>query len=116
VFFRFFFVRKMMLARYSHAMIAFPGGFGTLDELFEYLTLMQTGKMSVHPTVLFGAAYWGPLVDWLEQTVAAEGKVDPGDLALFHVTDDPAEAASIITAARERGKHRRVPGGAAPEP
>lgn len=112
VFFRFFFVRKMMLARYSSAMIAFPGGYGTLDELFEYLTLMQTGKMSVHPTVLFGAAYWGPLVDWLERTVAAAGKVDAGDLALFHVTDDPAEAASIITAARGQAKTRLVPGGA----
>ena len=111
VFFRFFFVRKMMLARYSHALIAFPGGYGTLDELFEYLTLMQTGKMSVHPTVLVGTAYWGPLVQWLEQTVAREGKVDAGDLSLFHVTDDPAEAAHIITTARARKKQRRVPGG-----
>lgn len=116
VFFRFFFVRKMMLARYSHAMIAFPGGYGTLDELFEYLTLMQTGKMSLHPTVLFGSAYWGPLVDWLRETVAAEGKVDAGDLALFRVTDDPAEAASFITAARGQAKTRLVPGTAAPAP
>jgi len=110
VFFRFFFVRKMMLARYSRAMIAFPGGFGTLDELFEYLTLMQTGKMSLHPTVLFGSAYWGPLVDWLERTVAAEGKIDPGDLRLFHVTDDPTEAARIISSARGQAKPRLVPG------
>lgn len=100
VFFRFFFVRKMMLARYSRAMIAFPGGYGTLDELFEYLTLMQTGKMSVHPTVLFGSAYWTPLVHWLETTVAAEAKIDARDLGLFQVTDDPAEAARIILAAR----------------
>ena len=111
VFFRFFFVRKMMLARYSRAMIAFPGGFGTLDELFEYLTLMQTGKMSVHPTVLFGSAYWGPLVEWLRATVAAEGKVDANDLALFQVTDDPAEARSIIVAARGRERTKLVPGG-----
>lgn len=116
VFFRFFFVRKMMLARYSRAMVAFPGGYGTLDELFEYLTLMQTGKMSVHPTVLFGSAYWGPIVEWLEQTVAAEGKIDATDLALFQVTDDPAEAARIIITARAQGKTRLVPGkAAAPE-
>jgi len=104
VFFRFFFVRKMMLARYSRAVVAFPGGFGTLDELFEYLTLMQTGKMSVHPVVLFGSAYWSPLVHWLEATVAAEGKIDRRDLVLFHVTDDPADAAQAILAARERAK------------
>ena len=106
VFFRFFFVRKMMLARYSHAMIAFPGGYGTLDELFEYLTLMQTGKMSIHPVVLFGSAYWGPLVDWLTTTVAAEQKVDSSDLGLFKVTDDPVEAARIIITARD-GKLRK---------
>jgi uncharacterized protein (TIGR00730 family) len=114
VYFRFFFVRKMMLARYSRAMVAFPGGYGTLDELFEYLTLMQTGKMSVHPTVLFGSSYWGPLVEWLRNTVAPEGKVDARDLDLFQVTDEPAEAAEIIIAARTRGKTRLVPG-ASPE-
>jgi uncharacterized protein (TIGR00730 family) len=113
VFFRFFFVRKMMLARYSRALIAFPGGYGTLDELFEYLTLMQTSKMSVHPTVLFGSAYWGPLVEWLERTVASEGKIDARDLALFQVTDDPKEAARIIIAARGQAKIRLVPGGVA---
>ncbi len=104
VFFRFFFVRKMMLARYSRAVVAFPGGYGTLDELFEYLTLMQTGKMSIHPVVLFGSAYWGPLVAWLTGTMAAEGKISPADLSLFRVTDDPAEAAEIIIAARENAK------------
>ena len=113
VFFRFFFVRKMMLARYSRAMIAFPGGYGTLDELFEYLTLMQTGKMSVHPTVLFGSAYWAPIMEWLERTVAAEGKIDAQDLALLQVTDEPEKAASIIVAARGQGKTRLVPGGGA---
>ncbi len=109
VFFRFFFVRKMMLARYSRAFVIFPGGFGTLDELFEALTLMQTGKMSLHPTVLFGQSYWAPLIEWLTDTVAAEGKVDAGDLALFRVTDDPAEAARIIIAAREQAKSWLVP-------
>ncbi|HEU5219043.1 MAG TPA: TIGR00730 family Rossman fold protein [Gemmatimonadales bacterium] len=104
VFFRFFFVRKMMLARYSRAVVAFPGGFGTMDELFEYLTLMQTGKMSLHPVVLFGTDYWGPLVEWLRHTVASRGNVSATDLTLFQVTDDPAEAARIITAARAAGK------------
>jgi uncharacterized protein (TIGR00730 family) len=113
VFFRFFFVRKMMLARYSRAMIAFPGGYGTLDELFEYLTLMQTGKMSVHPTVLFGSAYWAPMVSWLERTVLAEAKIDARDLSLFRVTDSPAEAAQIIVSARAQERIRRVP--SAPE-
>ena len=113
VFFRFFFVRKMMLARYSRAMIAFPGGYGTLDELFEYLTLMQTGKMSLHPTVLFGAAYWAPMVSWLERTVLGEGKIDARDLSLFRVTDSPAEAAEIIISARAQTRIRRVP--SAPE-
>jgi uncharacterized protein (TIGR00730 family) len=109
VFFRFFFVRKMMLARYSRAFVIFPGGFGTLDELFEALTLMQTGKMSLHPTVLFGRSYWAPLLEWLTGTVAAEGKIDRGDLALFRVTDDPAEAARIIIAAREQAKSWLIP-------
>lgn len=104
VFFRFFFVRKMMLARYSRAVVAFPGGFGTMDELFEYLTLMQTGKMSIHPVVLFGSEYWRPLVDWLRQTVEGKGNISPQDLALFRVTDDPAEAAGIIIAARDQQK------------
>ena len=104
VFFRFFFVRKMMLARYSRAMIAFPGGYGTLDELFEYLTLMQTGRMSIHPVILFGSAYWSPMVEWLNRTVAAEGKIAPQDLKLFRVTDDPAEAERLIVAARDQDK------------
>ena len=104
VFFRFFFVRKMMLARYSRAVVAFPGGFGTMDELFEYLTLMQTGKMSIHPVVLFGTAYWQPLVEWLRHTVETEGKISSKDFDLFRVTDDPAEAARVIIAARDQQK------------
>jgi uncharacterized protein (TIGR00730 family) len=107
VYFRFFFVRKMMLARYSQALVAFPGGYGTLDELFEYLTLMQTGKMSPHPTVLFGTAYWGPLVSWLRQTVLPEGKIEPRDLDLFKLVDEPAEAAEFIIAAKTKGRRRK---------
>jgi uncharacterized protein (TIGR00730 family) len=104
MFFRFFFVRKMMLAKYSAALIAFPGGYGTLDELFEFLTLMQTGKMAPIPVVLYGAAYWGPMVAWLEATMAAEGKIDPSDLGLFHLVDDPASAVELIV--RHRAARR----------
>jgi uncharacterized protein (TIGR00730 family) len=98
--FKFFFVRKMMFLKYATAFIVFPGGFGTLDELFEALTLIQTGKVKYFPVILFGSAYWGPLVDWLRDTAAAEGKINQHDLHLFRVTDDPAEAARIVIDAR----------------
>lgn len=103
MFFRFFFVRKMMFAKYSMAFVVFPGGFGTLDELFEALTLIQTGKVSSFPVVLVGKAYWGGLVDWLRSTLAAQGKVDLADLDLFHLTDDPAEVLRIIRDAKSNG-------------
>jgi uncharacterized protein (TIGR00730 family) len=99
--FKFFFVRKTMFVKYSTAFVVFPGGFGTLDELFEALTLIQTGKIKHFPVILFGKDYWGGLVDWLRDTVARERKVNPEDLALFQVTDDPQEAADFIIAARE---------------
>jgi uncharacterized protein (TIGR00730 family) len=98
--FRYFFVRKTMFVKYSTAFIVFPGGYGTLDELFEALTLIQTGKVKGFPVILFGRAYWAGLVDWLTRTVAEERKVNPSDLQLFQVTDDPAEAAAIVIAAR----------------
>jgi uncharacterized protein (TIGR00730 family) len=110
----------MMLAKFSRAVVAFPGGYGTMDELFEYLTLMQTGRMSPHPTVLFGSTYWAPLIDWLRETVAAEGKVTADDLSLFTVTDDPSEVARIIlssvhpSAEHERRRARRPRRGATP--
>jgi len=100
--FRYFFVRKTMFVKYSTAFIVFPGGFGTMDELFEAMTLIQTGKVRNFPVVLFGRSYWGGLVDWLRERVAGEGKVDAKDLELFHVTDHAAEAASLILQARER--------------
>lgn len=103
LFFRFFFVRKTMFAKYSMAFVVFPGGYGTLDELFEALTLIQTGKVSVFPVVLVGKKFWQGLVDWLRQTMLAEGKISPGDLDLFHVTDDPEEVVRIISAARNSG-------------
>jgi uncharacterized protein (TIGR00730 family) len=98
--FKFFFVRKTMFVKYSTAFIVFPGGYGTLDELFEALTLIQTGKVKGFPVILFGQAYWAGLVDWLTRTVAEERKINPSDLHLFQVTDNPAEAAAIVIAAR----------------
>jgi hypothetical protein len=104
MFFRFFFVRKTMFAKYSMAFVVFPGGFGTLDELFEALTLIQTGKVSSFPVVLVGVAYWQGLVDWLTNTLAVERKIDTKDLKLFHVTDDPQEVLRIIQDAKKNGK------------
>ena len=100
--FKFFFVRKTMFVKYATAFIVFPGGFGTLDELFEALTLIQTGKVKHFPVVLFGREYWSGLVDWLTRTVAGERKVNPADLQIFKVTDDPAEATAIVIEARRR--------------
>jgi len=99
--FRFFFVRKTMFVKYSTSFIVFPGGFGTFDELFEALTLIQTGKVKHFPVILFGKSYWSGLVDWLRDTVLAEGKVSPKDMLLFTVTDDPVEAAQIVIKARD---------------
>src|SRR4051794_12925669 len=98
--FKFFFVRKTMFVKYATAFIVFPGGYGTLDELFEALTLIQTGKVKHFPVILFGSAYWAGLVEWLTRTVAEERKINPTDLLLFSVTDDPAEAARIVVEAR----------------
>jgi len=100
--FRYFFVRKTMFVKYSTAFVVFPGGFGTLDELFEALTLIQTGKVKHFPVVLMGRRYWSGLIEWLGDRVASEGKVATTDLELLHVTDDPAEAVRWITKARER--------------
>ena len=100
--FRYFFVRKTMFVKYSTAFVVFPGGFGTMDELFEALTLVQTGKVKQFPVVLFGSAYWAGLVDWLRDRVAAEGKIATEDLELVRITDDPAETVRWIVAARER--------------
>ena len=94
--FRYFFVRKTMFVKYSNAFIIFPGGFGTLDELFEALTLIQCGKIYQFPVILFGRHYWAGLMRWLHSRVAGEGKISPGDLDLLMLTDDPAEAAQAV--------------------
>lgn len=97
--FRYFFVRKTMFIKYSNAFVIFPGGFGTLDEMFEALTLIQTGKIYQFPVVLFGRHYWAGLMRWLHSRVLVERKISPGDLDLLLVTDDPHEAAQAVIAA-----------------
>ena len=99
--FRYFFVRKTMFIKYSSAFIIFPGGFGTLDEMFEAVTLIQTGKISQFPVILFGTHYWAGLLRWLRSRVAGEQKISPGDLDLLIVTDDPLEAADAVVAAHK---------------
>ncbi|MFE9609031.1 TIGR00730 family Rossman fold protein [Streptomyces sp. NPDC006012] len=95
--FRYFFVRKMMFVKYAQGFVVLPGGLGTLDELFEALTLVQTQKVTRFPIVLFGSEYWGGLVSWLENTLVAQGKAAEKDLLLFHVTDDVAEAVELVS-------------------
>lgn len=105
--FHYFFARKMMLVKYSQAIVALPGGFGTMDELFESLTLIQTGKIHNYPVVLVGQAYWGGLVDWLRHTMLAEGKIASADLDLLFVTDSAAEAAEHIITCLQDENHLR---------
>jgi uncharacterized protein (TIGR00730 family) len=94
--FKYFFVRKMMFVKYSLGFVIFPGGFGTFDELFEALTLIQTKKIRNFPIVLFGVGYWSGLMDWLRDVVLAGGKIGEQDMALLHLTDSPAEVVEIV--------------------
>ncbi len=94
--FRYFFVRKTMFVKYATAFVIFPGGFGTLDELFEALTLIQTGKIRNFPVILIGCEFWQAMLDWIKSSLLANGKVSPGDLDLMTCTDDPAEVERII--------------------
>ena len=94
--FRYFFVRKTMFVKYAEAFIIFPGGFGTMDELFEALTLIQTGKVRNFPVVLFGSSYWQGLVDWLRARMLEDGMVHEKDLNLLIVTDSPEEAVKVV--------------------
>jgi hypothetical protein len=104
--FRYFFVRKTMFVKYAQAFVILPGGFGTLDELFEALTLVQTRKVTRFPVILFGTEYWSGLLDWIRTTMAATGTISPADLDLLTVTDDVAEVIAAIQASdsgRARG-------------
>ena len=94
--FRYFFVRKTMFVKYARAFVIFPGGFGTMDELFEALTLIQTGKIRSFPVVLFGSDYWDGLLEWIRATVLSQGRVSEADLDLFFVTDSPEEAVAHV--------------------
>ena len=101
--FRYFFVRKVMLVKYSYAFVVLPGGFGTMDEIFETAVLIQTGKIQDFPLVLMGRDYWQPLLAFLEQTMVRERTIEPEDFQRILVTDDPQEAvACILTAATGR--------------
>ena len=94
--FRYFFVRKTMFMKYAEAFVVFPGGYGTFDELFEALTLIQTGKVLDFPVALFGSDYWSGLVGWLRDRVVGEGKISPEDLDIFKVVDTPEEVVKHI--------------------
>jgi uncharacterized protein (TIGR00730 family) len=94
--FRYFFVRKTMFVKYAQAFVIFPGGFGTFDELFESLVLVQTGKIDHFPVILFGTAYWQPLIDWLSGPVLEHGMIAAADLELFSCTDNLDEVVAWI--------------------
>ena len=94
--FRYFFVRKTMFVKYAEGFVIFPGGFGTMDELFESLTLIQTGKVEMFPIILFGSSYWTGLLDWMKATMLAENKILSEDLDLIQITDSPEEITQII--------------------
>jgi uncharacterized protein (TIGR00730 family) len=101
--YRYFFVRKTMLVKYAQAFVIFPGGFGTMDELFEALTLIQTGKIRNFPIILYGSDYWQGLLDWLRRTMEAEGKIAAADLELMVVTDSPEAVRDyVLDAMQER--------------
>jgi len=101
--FRYFFVRKTMFVKYAQAFCVLPGGFGTLDELFEALTLVQTRKVTRFPVVLLGSEYWQGLIDWMREALRAPGRIGPNDLDLLYVTDDVDDAVAHIRAAGEPG-------------
>ncbi|MEO3811981.1 TIGR00730 family Rossman fold protein [Sphaerisporangium sp. B11E5] len=106
--FRYFFVRKTMFVKYADAFVVLPGGFGTLDELFEAVTLVQTGKITQFPIVLLGTTFWRPLLDWINETLLGNGMISPDDPKLLHLTDDPDEAVRYIVDGRRRAEQAVV--------
>jgi uncharacterized protein (TIGR00730 family) len=100
--FHYFFTRKVMFVRYASSFVVFPGGFGTLDEMFEALTLIQTGKIRHFPVLLVVSSYWTGLVDWLNERMLAEAKISPSDMELFEVTDSPARVLEVVSSAMHR--------------
>ena len=108
--FQYFFARKVMFAKYACALVGMPGGYGTLDEIFECLTLSQTGKLHQFPVVLFGESYWSGLFDWIRRQPLREGMVSEGDLELFRITDDVDEVVRIVQDNYERRQQLHGPG------
>jgi hypothetical protein len=106
--FRYFFVRKTMFVKYAEAFIIFPGGYGTMDELFEALTLVQTGKVRDFPLILFGSEYWHGMHRWLREMMLETGRISPGDVDLLQVTDSPDEAVRIVMEAYETSRRRQA--------
>jgi len=106
--FDYFFARKVMFVKYACAFIGLPGGFGTLDEMFECLTLKQTGKMKDFPVILVGTRFWGGLVDWIESEVLERGLIARADLDLFTVTDSPDEVVALVKECRDRMESEQV--------
>lgn len=105
--FRYFFIRKVMFIRYAQGYVFLPGGVGTLDELFEALTLIQTHKIHPFPIYLMGSSYWAGLIDWIKETVLGHGCISPEDLNLMHITDDPEEVANGIERHYQRDRAER---------
>jgi len=111
--FRYFFVRKTMFVKYAEAFVVFPGGFGTLDEMFESLTLIQTHKVRMFPTVLYGRRYWSGLADWIRDTAVAAGNVSVDDLDLLQISDSPEQTVEMVVACTTgtcgHARHARPP-------
>ena len=114
--FRYFFVRKTMFVKYAQGFVIFPGGYGTFDELFEALTLVQTGKIEHFPIVLFGRDYWAPVLEWLSGAVTGEGYIDPTDVDLTVVCDDVEEIVRILLESREQAAEGHEEAESAPHP
>jgi uncharacterized protein (TIGR00730 family) len=106
--FRYFFVRKTMFVKYAQAFVIFPGGFGTLDELFEALTLIQTRKVKNFPVILFDTNYWAGMMDWLRGTMLREGKISEEDFDLIYVTDSPEEVVAHVVSSQPKGRPQTV--------
>jgi uncharacterized protein (TIGR00730 family) len=100
--FHYFFARKVMFVRYASAFVVFPGGFGTLDEMFEALTLIQTRKIRHFPVLLVCSSYWSGLIDWMREQMLAGGKISEEDLSLYEITDDPAHVLEVVSGAAHR--------------
>jgi uncharacterized protein (TIGR00730 family) len=112
--FHYFFARKIMFVRYASGFVVFPGGYGTLDELFESLTLIQTDKIREFPVVMMGGDYWQGLVDWVGEKLLADGKISPGDEHIYTLTDDPLEARNVLSAAYHRQARASLDSGLEP--